>query len=44
MKKTWLIGTGCILAVCLLFSCTQKNEVDREKEIFQIWSSKQQMY
>ena len=35
MKKTWLIGTGCILAVCLLFSCTKINEVDREKEIFQ---------
>ena len=34
MKKTWLIGAGCILAVCLLLSCT-KNKVDREKEIFQ---------
>ena len=34
MKKIWLISAGCILAVCLLLSCT-KNKVDREKEIFQ---------
>jgi tetratricopeptide (TPR) repeat protein len=34
IKKTWLVGAGCILAACLLFSCG-KNQVERDKEIFQ---------
>jgi Tfp pilus assembly protein PilF len=25
MKRIWLVGAGCILAVCLLLACTSKN-------------------
>ena len=34
MKKIWLVGAGCILAVCLLLGCTSKN-VEKQKQIYQ---------
>ena len=34
MKKIWLVGVGCILAVCLLLGCTYKN-VEKQKQIYQ---------
>ena len=34
MKKIWLVGAGCILAVCLLLACTSKN-VEKQKQIYQ---------
>ena len=33
MKKIWLVGAGCILAVCLLLGCTSKN-VEKQKQIY----------
>jgi len=34
MKRTWLMGAGCILAACLLLSCAT-DKVEKEKQNFQ---------
>ncbi len=35
MKKIWLVGAGCILAVCLLLACTSTKRVEKERQIYQ---------
>lgn len=35
MKKIWLVGAGCILAVCLLVACTSTKSVEKERQIYQ---------
>ena len=34
MKKIWLVGAGCILAVSLLLACSSKN-IEKQKQIYQ---------
>jgi Tfp pilus assembly protein PilF len=33
MKKFWLVAAGCILAACLLLSCTSKKNVEEQKHL-----------
>ena len=33
MKKIWLVGAGCMLAVSLLLACSSKN-IEKEKQIY----------
>lgn len=35
MKKIWLVGAGCILALCLLLACTSTKSVEKERQIYQ---------
>jgi Flp pilus assembly protein TadD len=33
MKKFWLVAAGCILAACLLLSCTSKENIEEQKNL-----------